>query len=124
MYWSCLPIVLPQRSISIWHADGVGAGGAQPGPARRDVGDRGDLQAAVEPQQLQRLADQLVLELVGPLDHLRHGVAGADLVVELAVDGDIDVFVDRRANHRAGLARVERGHVAAAADEADPQGCP
>ena len=102
-------------------ADRVAARGAEPRALRGHVGDRGDLDAALDPDEAERLADQLVTQLGGAVHHLGDRVARPDAVVELAVDRDVDVLVDRGAEHGAALAPVERAQVGAPAGKADAQ---
>ena len=102
-------------------ADREGAGGAEAGAAGRDVGHRGDLDAALDAQQAQRLAHQRVLDVRRAGDLLGARVADPHRRVELAADGDVDRLVDRRGEHRAAVAAIVGRQVGAAAEEADPQ---
>ena len=100
-------------------SDGQAAAGAHAG-AGRDVADGGDLQGLVDLDELHRLADQLVLDLVDGGGGLGAGVSDADRRLEPSVDGDVHVVVDGGAEHGSGLASVEGRQVGAAAGEADP----
>src|SRR5215813_538246 len=77
----------------VQQADGIRAGGTQSGPARGNIGDRGDLDGGIDPGGVQRLADELVLELVDPVDRLGLRITCPDTTVELGIDRDVDVPV-------------------------------
>src|SRR5947209_7627646 len=70
-------------------------------------------------QLLQALAHQRVLDLFHPVDVFSLRIADAQLVVEVRVNGDVNIFVDGGANHRAAVLPIEAGEVAAAAGKAD-----
>ena len=87
-------------------ADGEAAAGTHPG-AGRQVADRGDLQWLADLHQPHRLADDLMADVVQRLGQLGPGIADADARLEPAVDGHVDVPVDRRAEHGPGLMAVK-----------------
>src|SRR5437868_3752095 len=116
-------------------ADGEGAARAH-ARARGHVGKAGNLHAlglvllknlvftlAIFPdsQHLQALAHQRVLDLFDPVYVFGLRVADAQLVVEVRVDGDVNIFIDGGANHRAAALPIEAGEVTAAAGKADAE---
>src|SRR4051794_7452092 len=96
----------------------------EPGPRRRDVGQRRDLDAAPDPRHVHGLADELVLEVLHPRNDLLRGVVDVDVVVEPLLDDHVDVLVDGRVEHPAAVLAVVVGQVGAATDQADAQGRP
>ena len=70
---------------------------------------------------LEHLADQGVLDVLDPRDPLVHGVLQEVVVGEGRVDGQVDVLVDGRRQHRTALAPVVRGQIGAPAADGDPQ---
>ena len=107
----------------IKQAHHVAARGAQAGALGGDVRDGGDLDAAIQLHHGQRRADQLVLQVAHAVYDLGDRVAGADLMVKLLVDGDVNVLVDGRREDGAGLMAVEGVQIAAAPGKAEAQRC-
>jgi hypothetical protein len=99
------------------HADGERARRPQ-ARAGRDVADGGDLDVAAEAGELQRLAHQLVAQLLEVVDDLRARIRDAGGGLEARADRDVHVLVERERQHRAVLAAIERRQVGAAAGEA------
>ena len=145
MYWSCLPMGFPQRSISIvqarsasssadtcrpWYANSACSRPTvtadeepRPEPAGRDVGQRGDLDPVRHAGHQHGLPDELVLEVLDARDDLLLGVVDVDVVVEALLDDDVDVLVDRAVEDPAAVLAVVAGQVGPAAEQADAQRC-
>src|SRR5262245_20345233 len=64
------------------------------------------------------MAHERMRHLLWCFHFLRARVADTEPLVELPVDGDVHVLVDRRRHYRACFFAVEGGQVAASADEA------
>src|SRR5262249_39368951 len=103
---------------SIEKTDRVAARGTEASALRRHVGDRRDLDAALDPDELQRLTHQLVAQIGGADHDLGDRLATPHAVDELAVDRGADVLGDRGAEPGPALAPVERAQVGAPAGEA------
>ena len=65
--------------------------------SRGNIGDSRDFNPSSNGETLHGRPHDGVLDLPDGLDFLRFRVSEADAAVELTVDVDIDVFVDRRA---------------------------
>ena len=95
------------------------ARGAEPG-AGRNIGHRGDFERVhVEPDQLERLAHDRMLELVDRADALELGIFHDQIVDEGLMHRDVDVLVDRRRDQEAALLAIVGRQVGAAAAERD-----
>src|SRR6516165_6413490 len=62
-----------------------------------------------------------MLDLIDVRDLLILRIGNANTIIELRIAGDEDVFVDRRAQHRAAELLVKPRDVAAPTDKAHPQ---
>src|SRR5947207_1262987 len=60
-----------------------------------------------------------MLDVFYPVNVFSLGVANAQLIVKIRMDGDIDVLIDGGADHSAAALAIEAGKVAASAGEAD-----
>ena len=86
----------------------------------RDVGQRGDLDAAADAGHVHRLADQLVLDVLDPRHDLLLRVVDVDVVVEALLDDHVDVLVDGGVQHPAAVLAVVAGQVGARRRRARP----
>ena len=89
-----LPSLVGEQRVQ--QADGHRGRGPETGARRRDVGQRGDLDAAGHAGHQHGLPDELVLEVLDPGDDLLLGVVDVDVVIEALLDDDVDVLVDAR----------------------------
>ena len=105
------------RVERVQHADRQRRARSQADPGRQ-VGDRGDLEAAREARQFHALADQVVLQIVNAIDDLGPGVGNTNAAVEPLVNGDVHVVVDRHRHDVAGPLSVVFGKVGTAARQA------
>ena len=71
--------------------------------------------------QLQRLADQRVLDVLDPLDLLHLRILEEDPRHEPVMQQDVDVLVDRRGDEEAAVLLVVRRQVGPAAAEGDAE---
>jgi hypothetical protein len=62
-----------------------------------------------------------MFDLLHRLDQLGFGVLDDELLLEGIVQGDVDVFVNGRGDHEAGMLAVVRRQVGAAASEGNAQ---
>src|SRR5262249_39450256 len=107
----------------VQQANGHTARGAKAGALGRDVCHGGDLDALGDARLPQALPHELVLDLVHMPDHLRPGIADADLSVESLLYYTVNILVDGGADDTALLALKESGEVGTAAGKADAQRC-
>ena len=144
MYWSCLPIGFPQRSISIVqaHSASSSADTCRPWYAHRACSSptvTADEDPRPEPEDgmsasvvistppgharhQHGLPDKFVLQVLNPGDDLLPRVVDVDVLVEALLDDDVDVLVDGAVEHPAAVLGVVVGQVCPAAEQADPQG--
>ena len=99
------------------------ARGAKPCAAGRNVCHRGDFESALQSEHTHAFANNRMLQLRSSLDFFGTRVADAKTLVEFPADGDIDIFVDGRGNNGPAMFEVVGWQVAAAASEADAEGC-
>ena len=103
-------------------ADGDRGRRSETRACRRDVGQRGDLDALGHPGHQHGLADEFVLQVVDPRDDLFPGVVDVDVVIEALLHDDVDVLVDGAVQDPAAVLTVVVGQVGPSAEEADAQG--
>ena len=100
---------------------GEAARRAEPG-AGRNVGHAGDFQRVrLKSDQLERFADDRMLDLVDRLHALELGIFDDQVVDEGLVQRDVDVLVDRRRDQEAAVLAVIGRQVGAAAAQRDAQ---
>ena len=113
------PAVREQR---VQQADRHRGRGAKTGAARRrDVGQRGDLDAVRHAGHPHRLADEFVFQVLDAGDDLLLRVVDVDVVVEALLHDDVDVLVDRAVQDPAAVLAVVIGQVGPPAEQADTQ---
>ncbi len=91
---------------------------------RRQIRHRADVNGRLDFQQSQTLPRDVVLDLIDGLDLLALGIIEPDRFIEhaaVAFDGHVNVLIDRRAQHHAGLALVKIREIRAAAGKAHPE---
>ena len=100
---------LPLEGIKrLEQSAGERTGGAHAG-AGGQVADGGDLDIAIEAGHAEGFANDGVLDVVDRLGDFGFGVADADRFFESMAHGDVHMFFDGHAEHRARFVAVEGG---------------
>src|SRR5664280_1127638 len=114
---------LPVRVQRMQQSHRERTGTAKPGPPRRNVRNRSNLNPAINPQQSQTLTHQRMPNALNRPGLLSPGITHPDFFIELLVHRHIHILVDGGGNDRAPKPTVEHRQITATTDKTHAQGC-